>query len=132
MTEVFSALSGLVSAAVRKDWLSAVTSLITLVQAVIKNLPATTQETGEFGEIITKEHPQINVRNSYSYARKNCRHCNGRGYERYDSAYYNKQTFNEELGTYILDDRAVVNPRILLCDCALRNLQRIEDAKGTR
>ncbi len=45
MTEVFSALSGLVSAAVRKDWIGAVTSLITLVQAVIKNLPATTQVT---------------------------------------------------------------------------------------
>lgn len=75
-------------------------------------------EIDELGERHVKEGFPVNGRNAHEYARRNCRRCHGRGTEPWDNGYvwskYNRES---------------INKRLIACDCVLRILQKIEDAK---
>ncbi len=90
-------------------------------------------EKDEFGADVIKEHPFVNERNAYSYAKHNkygqgsCPHCFGRGYEEFDSGTKDCRVLRAGR-VYIEQCRKDV--RLEMCSCVLRTLEKMEDAKG--
>lgn len=80
------------------------------------------EEINEVGERITRNHPYVSVANAHTYAKSNHRKCNGKGLEEWDNGWrYEAETDdngNQQIKRY------QINPRISLCDCAIRTIEK--------
>lgn len=78
--------------------------------------------TNELGEKVTHNHPTVNTENAYQYAKKNCHTCWGVGFNSYDNGWQVTTKVADNGNIYF--DREPVNQRFILCDCAIRNIER--------
>lgn len=80
-------------------------------------------EQDETGNEVVRNNYPVNVENACNYARRNHRVCHGRGYQNFDNGYHYVMEYDPESDRQIYV-RKQVNPRVIACDCAIRNIER--------
>jgi hypothetical protein len=88
------------------------------------------REQNEYGEVVERSSFEINLDNVESYARRNCRKCYGRGWEKMDSGANPLNKFYRAENIEVREPN--LNERVVTCSCVdnhLARLDRIKDQK---